>query len=255
MEMLPSLNTRPTLSRSQLMTEQLLGVTRDHETFLSTLHPSGLAYTGGILTSGQRFLDGIASADRERAEADGADGVFAQTFSDIERYIRSLRIEIRAICDGLQGEGQAAQARALRADYMMRQSRISPERPGDLRAIIEQYASSNSKNRALLTSWGVPPARLDRAAALSALIPTVIDQRRRENTEAELAVRERDLAELDLINKLNPLLRRLNGYQDDAPEPFNAFRAVLSKFRDDLLAPEGDDFDDVSADPAPPAAP
>jgi hypothetical protein len=245
MDTIQSLNTRPTLSRSQLLVEQLVGAVRQHEPFISTLHPDGLAFTGRILTSGQAFLDWILRGDKERAEADAATGAFTQTFSEIEQYVRAIRVDVRSISDDLKLNGKPVEARALRADYLLRQTRLSADRPGDLRAVIEQIASSNIKNAALLTSFGVPKARLERASTFAQSLPDIIDARRRETTEFEVAVRERDTAEVEFINRINPVLRRLANYRAEAPEVFASFASIISKFRDDLTAVEGDDFDDL----------
>lgn len=232
------LNTHPTISRSQLLTEQLTGVIRDHETFLSTLNPRGLAYTAELLTAGQHFIDAVADADRELAEADGATGAYTQSIQSAVNHVKALRVEIRAIGDQIKQEGDESGARALLADYMIRQTRLSIERPGDVRSLIEQYARANAKHRALLTSWGIDAARLDEATTLAQAIPEAIHERRTETNEAEQAVRTRDEAELAFISAINPLLRRLNAYTGAQTDVVTAFDSVINKFRADLTDPD-----------------
>jgi hypothetical protein len=231
------LNTHPTISRSQLLIEQLCGVIRDHETFLSTLHPRGLAYTAELLAAGQRFLDAIEDADREQAEADGATGAYTAAIQDALSYVKALRLEVRAVGDQIKREDDEIGARALVADYMIRQTRLSIERPGDVRSLIEQFAKANAKHRALLTSWGIDAARLDQAKVLAAGIPDAIHARRTETTEAEQAVTTRNTAQKNLIDAINPLLRRLNTYTGAQTDAVTAFESVINKFRADLTDP------------------
>jgi hypothetical protein len=230
------LNTDPTISRTQLLTEQLCGAIRDHEAAIAKLHPRKLAYTGELLTYGQRFLDAIHDANREQAEATTATDRYSTTLRNAAQYAKDMRRELRAVAEQLKHEGHEDQARSLLTDYMTRSARLSIERPSDLRSIIEQYAHANAKHRDLLTAWGIDDAKLDQAASLARQITEVIQERRVETTQAELAVRTRDEAELAFIHAINPLLRRIAAQSTSSPQLVQAFESIIEKFRADLTS-------------------
>jgi hypothetical protein len=230
------LNTAPTISRSQLLADSLGGVIRDHEPFVATLNPRGLVYTAELLRGIERFSGAVSLAERELAEASAATAAYTETLQRGAIYARDLRAEIVGIGGQIKNEGDAAGAAALRADYTIRQTRLSLDRPSDIRSVIDQYAHANTKHRALLLSWGVPAERLDEAGAIAQQLPDALQLRRTETTEAELAIRERDDAELAFIAALNPLLRRLPAYAASQPEAVAAFESVINKFRDDLTS-------------------